>query len=302
MTTQEKIVCKLLRLEDKSFSIELVPQSSNNPNESDPMALVARLSSSLVFVSITWHARRNPPWSERCATLELAQTILNETKPAPTILVNLACVGQTTESIRGILDHLMSLGICNIFVVRGDLESTRGHLDNESTSPSVQGDFAYASQLVAYIRWYTGDYFCIGVAGYPERSTPDDWRYLCEKISSGADFIITQIFLDPSTYIKYVQHCRQLDIKVPILPGIMPITSSQSVNLIRKLTKSPVPLKVQTNMVRLNGDCNSIRDYGLTYTRDICLSIGCLTRTFHFFTLNKQDNILSLLSRLKLIK
>lgn len=295
MYMQEKVVHKLNQLKTQSFSIELVPYL---PHESDPLDIVARLSSSPLFVSISWHAKRNPPLSKTSATLDLAKAIVERIKPSPTVLVNLACIGQTKASIKCILDELISLGICNVFVIRGEPPRDT----STSDCAIMEGDFVYASQLISFIKSYAGDYFCIGVPGYPERSAPHDWQCISEKVALGADFIITQIFLEPSSYFNYVHKCRSLDIKVPILPGIMPILSCQSINLIRRLTKSPIPLKVQSMMVKLQGDSSAISDYGMSYTRDICFSISSLTNLLHFFALNKEEHLFKLLHSLKLLK
>jgi len=92
----------------------------------------------------------------------------------------------------------------------------------------IENGFNYAVDLVKFIREKYGDYFCICVAGYPEKhleakSLEDDIRYLKEKVDAGADFIITQFFYDNELFYKWVDDCRAVGIKCQIIPGIMPI-------------------------------------------------------------------------------
>lgn len=91
----------------------------------------------------------------------------------------------------------------------------------------------YASDLVRYIRKTHGDYFGIGVAGYPEKhpesaSEEEDLRYLKEKVDAGADFIVTQLFFDVPLFLEWVRKCRAYGINCPIIPGVMPIQAYAS--------------------------------------------------------------------------
>jgi methylenetetrahydrofolate reductase (NADPH) len=92
----------------------------------------------------------------------------------------------------------------------------------------IENGFNYAVDLVKFIREKYGDYFCIGVAGYPEKhleakSREEDIQFLKEKVDAGADFIITQFFYDNELFYKWVEDCRAVGIKCQIIPGIMPI-------------------------------------------------------------------------------
>lgn len=93
-----------------------------------------------------------------------------------------------------------------------------------------EGHFAHATDLVEYIRKEYGDTFCISVAGYPEvhpesPGIKEDIKWLKEKMNKGADFIITQLFLDAKDFIEYVKLCREEGINCPIVPGVMPFVS-----------------------------------------------------------------------------
>ena len=134
-------------------------------------------------------------------------------------------------------------GIQNILALRGDAPR-----DQEYWTPCDQG-FTHASDLVTYIRQHYGDYFCIGVAGYPEGhlDTPDkaqDLKYLKAKVDCGTDFIMTQLFYSVDTFTEWVQSCRAIGITVPIIPSIMPIPTYQSFRRIINLCGIQVPKSI----------------------------------------------------------
>lgn len=115
---------------------------------------------------------------------------------------------------------------------------------------SCDNGFAYASDLVAYIRQQYGDYFSIGVAGYPEGhldsfDREDDFKWLKYKVDQGADFIVTQLFYDTGLFLDWVKECRTRGITVPIVPGIMPIQSFGGFNRMTSLCKTFVPDRIK---------------------------------------------------------
>lgn len=134
-------------------------------------------------------------------------------------------------------------GIQNILALRGD--PPRGQ---EYWSPCDDG-FCHAIDLVRYIRQQYGDYFCIGIAGYPEghvdsQDKDQDIVYLKEKVEAGADFIVTQLFYDVDTFVHWQKQCRDAGISVPIVPGVMPIQSHQAFRRIINLCNTKVPTHI----------------------------------------------------------
>ncbi len=163
---------------------------------------------------------RNAGGSTSDITLELCSHIQNFS--GLDVLMHITCTYMTREKVLESLDRAKELGIRNLLALRGD--PPRGATD----WVPIENGFNYATDLVKFIREKYGDFFCIGVAGYPEvhlnaTSREDDIRHLKEKIDAGADFIITQLFYDLDIFYQWVKDCREVGIHCQIIPGIMPI-------------------------------------------------------------------------------
>jgi len=158
-------------------------------------------------------------------------------------MMHMTCTFMTREKIVESLDKAKELGLRNILALRGD--PPRGATDwvhNEN-------GFNYAIDLVRFIKLQHGDWFCIGVAGYPEihlqaTTREDDIRHLKEKVDAGADFIITQLFYDNSIFYEWVDDCRRAGIKCLIIPGIMLILGYERFHKMLKFTKTKVTKKL----------------------------------------------------------
>ena len=132
-----------------------------------------------------------------------------------------SCIGATKASVREELATLKAMGVKRLVALRGDLPSGYG----------AGGEFHYASDLVAFIRAETGDDFHIEVAAYPEihpqaKSPEADLQAFATKVKAGANSAITQYFYNSDAYFRFVDDAYKLGVDVPIVPGIMPITSS----------------------------------------------------------------------------
>ena len=212
-----------------------------------------------LFCDITWHPAGNPAGDTETSSMTIASAALNycglET------MLHLTCCNLSRSEVTKHLNRAKDMGIRNIMALRGD------PIDGEDWHPSTDG-FHYASDLVRHIRDLFGDYFTICVAGYPTGhpdaiSYEDDLRRLKEKVDAGADFIITQLFFTAHTFISFVRDCRQLGITVPILPGVMPIQSYDSLRQIVKLSKLQVPADIMNALAPLKDNDEAIRNYGI---------------------------------------
>jgi len=161
---------------------------------------------------------------------------------------------------------------------------------------SCDDGFAYASDLVAYIREQYGDYFSIGVAGYPEghldsTDKEEDFKWLKFKVDQGADFIVTQLFYDTGLFKDWVQECRKRGINVPILPGIMPIQSFGGFSRMTSLCKTFVPESILKALEPIKEDDQAVKDYGVKLAVQMCREIQeAGIQGFHFYTLNLEKS------------
>lgn len=192
------------------------------------------------FVSVTYGAGG----STRELTREVVLRIQHESR-IPTV-PHLTCVGHSREEVWNILDQYARAGVRAVLALRGD--PPRGAKDYNRDADV----FRHAADLVTFIREYNEsgrhpdpDGFAIGVAGFPEGhpATPNRLRemdFLKAKVDAGADYICTQLFFDNHSFLDYRERCLLAGIKVPILAGIMPVTSLSGMNRMASFPEAPV--------------------------------------------------------------
>ena len=192
-------------------------------------------------------------------------------------------MGGSSASISEVLAQYKSHGIRHVVALRGDLPS--GSYD--------AGDFRYASELVAFIRKETGNWFHIDVAAYPEchpqaRTPQEDLVAFKRKVDAGADSAITQYFYNPDAYWHFVDASRAAGVDVPIVPGIMPIGSFTKLARFSDACGAEIPRWIRKKLEGYGDDIASIRAFGLDVVTD--LADDLLTRGapgLHFYTLNQ---------------
>jgi len=173
-----------------------------------------------LFVDVTWHPAGNPGGDSETSSLTIASAALNYSG-LDTVL-HLTSAQSSVDDIRKHLTKAKDTGIKNILALRGDRD------EGGEGEAAKKGGFEYATDLVRHIREEHGDEFVVGVAGYPTghpeaTSYEEDLLHLKEKVDAGADFIVTQLFFKTQVYVKFVEDCRRVGIRVPIIPGVMPI-------------------------------------------------------------------------------
>jgi methylenetetrahydrofolate reductase (NADPH) len=238
------------------------------------------------FVSVTYGAGG----STRDRTHELVVRLRRETTLDP--IPHLTCIGHTRAEIRAILERYAEAGVSNILALRGDPPR------DGATLPA--GDFPHAIDLVREIR-AAGEAlgvpggFGIGVAGFPEGhpETPNTLRqidHLKAKIDAGADWICSQMFFDNRAFLDWCERCRLAGISIPILAGIMPITSLSGLERMADLaagTRFPAPLLKALD--RCKDDPESVERVGTHWAAEQCRDlIDQDVRGIHFYTLNKS--------------
>lgn len=236
MSGSTKRVADLLLGDGTIFSFEFFPPKTETGWKKLTAALTDEfLALEPAYVSVTYGAGG----STRQKTHELVTHIQRDF--GLTVVAHLTCVGSTKDEIEGILKDYDRAGVRNILALRGDQPS-----EDREIQPY---DFPHAADLVAFIRKrYPG--FSIGVAGFPEGHPAEpnrlrEMNYLKDKVDAGADYIVTQLFFENRDYFDFVERARLAGITVPVVPGIMPITSRQGLSRMAELAagaRFPAPL------------------------------------------------------------
>jgi methylenetetrahydrofolate reductase (NADPH) len=273
----------------RTFSLELFPPQTAEGAEK---LRATRAQMALLkprFFSVTFGAGG----STRDRTLE---TVLDIQREGHAAAPHLSCIGSTRESIRSILEQYRAHGIRHLVALRGDLPS----------GMAQPGTFRYANELVEFIRAATGDWFHIEVAAYPEyhpqaRSPLDDLLAFRRKLEAGANSAITQYFYNFDAYAQFIDQCRRVGIDVPIVPGIMPISSYSSLARFSDNCGAEIPRWIRKKLESYGDDSASIRAFGLDVVTQLCeklLASGA--PGLHFYTLNQVSLTSTLWQRLGL--
>jgi methylenetetrahydrofolate reductase (NADPH) len=198
---------------------------------------------------------------------------------------HLSCIGSTRDSIRSILDTYHSAGIRRLVALRGDMPS----------GMREPGEFSYANELVTFIRAETGAHFHIEVAAYPEfhpqaRSARADLANFRRKVEAGADGAITQYFYNADAYLRFVDSCEKMDLSLPIVPGIMPITNIVQLARFSDACGAEIPRWLRKRLEGYGEDLASIRALGVDFVTELCERLLLAGAPgLHFYTMNKAE-------------
>jgi methylenetetrahydrofolate reductase (NADPH) len=216
-----------------------------------------------------------------------------------TALAHLTCVNHTREEVRVVLEKIRALGCKNILALRGDPPAGG---DFQKTP----GGFEFASELVQLIRGRNN--FSIGVAGFPEghiankNGKLDDWKHLKEKVDAGADFVLTQLFFDNKDFFEFRDYVAgRLGVRVPLVPGIVPIVSAGQITKFTQLCGAKIPPFLREKLDEIGDDDESAAEFGIEYATEQCealLEAG--VPGLHFYTLNKSRSTVQVLKNLGL--
>ncbi len=241
------------------------------------------------FVSVTYGAGG----STRDLTHQLVLKILKET--AIPAVPHLTCVSHDEAEIDGILDRYAQAGVDTILALRGDLPRDRADYDRTADA------FPYAADLIGFIRAFNASGrhpaggFEIGVAGFPEGhpETPNrtaEMDYLKAKVDAGADYICTQLFFDNHDFLDFRDRCELAGITVPIIAGIMPITTASGMVRMAELAAGArFPAKLLRHLDGLHDDSEGFAAAGVAYATEQCRELlEADVAGLHFYTLNKS--------------
>lgn len=244
------------------------------------------------FVSVTYGAGG----STRGATLEICAEI--QKRFDLTTLHHFTCVGHSQAELRSILDQMKRNNIRNVLALRGD--PPQGVEKGESSPDELE----YCYQLCDLIKSY-GDFFSIGVAGFPEGhvNCPDketDSKYLKIKIEHGGEFVVTQLFFDNSIYFEYLERLKRAGVNVRVLPGILPITSYQGLLKFCNICGTTIPQKIHDIFKPLDGNDEATYKAGVDFAVAQCQELlNGGAPGIHFFTLNKVNPTKDIWERLE---
>ena len=271
------------------ISIEFFPPKT--PEGAEKLRAVRQQLYSLKpqFCSVTYGAGG----STQQGTFDTVGEILGEGEDAAS---HFSCIGATKASVREELATLKAMGVKRLVALRGDLPSGYG----------LGGEFHYASDLVAFIRAETGNDFHIEVAAYPEihpqaKSPEADLQAYVSKVKAGADAAITQYFYSSDAYFRFVDEAAKRGATVPVVPGIMPITSSTQLLRFSDACGAEIPRWIRLRLQAFGDDTASIKAFGLDVVSDLCDrlikgGVGGL----HFYSMNQSVATLEVVKRLAL--
>lgn len=241
-----------------------------------------------LFIDITWGAGGRTS-ETTVETADFTQNHLNiETQ------IHLTCVDIDNNKIKETLDKCKENNVSNILALRGDFPNNREYVFNKN--------FQYSKDLVRFIRSEYGNFFGISVAGYPEGHSDynKDLVYLKEKIDTGADFVITQLFFDVDLYIKYIKDLDNIGLTCPVIPGIFPIVNYNNFKRIQKLCNIKVPDWILVKLEEIKDDNEKVIDFGIQVAAEMCKKLYDIgTKSFHFYTLNKTYSIEQVIQKLE---
>ncbi len=232
------------------------------------------------FVSVTYGAGG----STRERTVRVTERIASETTLTP--VGHLTCVGHSRQELRAVVGAYADAGVRNVLALRGDPPGGPGN----PWTPHPEG-LNYAVELVRLVR-ELGD-FSVGVAAFPDRHPESadldaDAAVLVAKAQAGADFAITQLFYEAAPYFALVRRVRRLGCDIPIIPGVMPITSVAQVQRSVRLSGAAVPASIVARFSRLD-DPQQVRAVGVEVATELSRELlDAGAPGLHFYTLNRS--------------
>lgn len=246
-----------------------------------------------LFASVTYGAGG----STQSHTLEITAKLKHEMQLEP--MAHLTCVGASAEKLTSFLSALQESGINNVMALRGD--APKG-VDFDWNAC----EFQHGSDLVRFARSRYPQ-LGIGVAGYPSchpdaPSFASDWDYTAEKAAAGADFMVTQLFFDPREYFSLVDRMRERGINIPILPGILPVQSFESLRRTMSMCGANLPgsLYLDFEAAHAKGGAQAVREVGVAYAvQQIRQLLDGGAPGIHLYTLNMAETCLRIAEAVK---
>lgn len=306
-----KVIDKFNKTEKTLFSFEILPPQKGRSIESIYESIDPLQEFDPAYINVTYHrqefiykkrekgylekvaVRKRPGTVGICAAIKFKYNI--DTVP------HLICGGFTKDETENALIDLQFLGIDNVLALRGDPIKT------ENSFVPTPGGNANSIELVHQIEnlkkgIYLDDDvknpepldFCIGVAGYPEKhfESPNmatDLHFLKQKIDAGAEYIVTQLFFDNKKYFEFVDKCRANGIKVPIIPGIKPLSRMSHLTFMPKFFHVDLPEELTTELLKCKDDTQIAKvgtEWAIAQSKEL---VAAKVPSIHFYTMGKSE-------------
>src|SRR5919107_4984431 len=278
---------ELLAAPAPSFSFEFFPPKNDAGERALWRAIRELEPLHPTFVSVTYGAGG----STRDRTVRITERIASDTTLTP--VGHLTCVAASVSELRQVIGQYADAGVRNVLALRGDPKGG-------PASPWVSHDegLGHAVDLVRLLR-RLGD-FCVGVAAFPDKHPESvdldhDAQVLVDKARAGADFAITQLFLDATAYVGLVDRVRALGCDLPIIPGIMPITGVPQVHRFAELSGVAVSQRVVDRLQAHGEDKAAVRAEGIALATELSRDLlDAGAPGLHFYTLNRSTATLEI--------
>jgi len=285
-------ISDILKEKKSTISFEFFPPKTEKGREKLPETAKAFKELGADFFTVTYGAGG----STREATMEIVDE-LQKKFDVPT-MHHFTCVGHSREELKNILDKMKKRNIRNILALRGDAPEGQ-----EFWTPAPDG-LEYCYELIKLIKTY-GDFFSIGVAGFPEGhiDCPDketDSKYLKTKMDAGGEFVITQLFFDNKDYFEYLERAKKIGVKAKILPGVITITNYKILLKFCGTCGATIPQRVHDIFKPLDGNAEATYKAGVEFAADQCKDLlkgGA--PGLHFYALNKIEPTKEVLNRVR---
>lgn len=276
-----------------SFSFELFPPRTPEGVAKLPAVIGQLAAVGPKYFSVTHGAGG----SEQDGTYETLLTVVEHS--GVEVAPHLTCIGSSRVNIAAHLRRYRDAGVKRIVALRGDLPAT-------AMSASAPGEFHYANELVSFIRETHGDHFLIEVAAYPEmhpqaNKPSEDFEHFRRKVEAGADAALTQLFFNADAYFDFVERCAKVGIKIPIVPGVMPITGFANTVRFCGGCGADLPRWVRLRLEELEDDKPALQEFGAEVITRLCENLlrgGA--PGLHFYTINQAGPTLRLWKNLSL--
>lgn len=266
----------------KTLSIEVFPPKKDDEFQGLYQTLDELATIQPDFISVTYGAGG----STSRKTAEIASYIKNELSIDS--LAHLTCATLDEIKLMESLSNLKDLGVENILALRGDKPKDM-ELDEFN-----RRKFAYSSDMISIIRTKQDD-FCIAGACYPEkhmeaRTMEEDILHLKEKVDAGTDFLITQLFFENSRLYEFLDKTETVNIKVPIIAGIMPITSQKQIKTTLEMSNAYIPFTLKRIFEKYQDNPLDFKKAGIDYAINQILDLLSQgVYGIHLYTMNKVD-------------